>query len=133
MKAKAPSEQAVADELGAARSVWDAIVGGVVAKHGAVEREWKASKSDFGWMCLLKQKKRTLLYLTPEKGTVRVGIVLGERAVALALASGLPEGVKTLLREARPYAEGRGIRFPATSAADVATVLALVLFKTTPA
>ena len=39
---------------------------------------------------------------------------------------------KALLREARPYAEGRGIRFPATSAADVAAVLDRVALKTAP-
>jgi len=61
--------------------------------------------------------------MTPEKRTIRVAIVLGERAVALALASGIPESIKTLIKEARPYAEGRGIRFPVSSAADVPVFL----------
>jgi hypothetical protein len=39
-------------------------------------------------MCLLKQGSRTLLYMTPEKGTV--ALVLGERSAALALESDLP-------------------------------------------
>jgi len=83
-------------------------------------------------MCLLKQKKRTLLYLTPEKDAVRVAIVLGERAVALALASGLPEEIKVLIRKAPPYVEGRGIRFPICSANDVPIVSDLVAIKTLP-
>jgi hypothetical protein len=53
--------------------------------------------------------------LTPEKGAVRVAVVLGERAAALALACDLPEPIKTMVREAKPYAEGWGIRFPPQS------------------
>ncbi len=72
-----------------------------------------------------------LLCLTPEKERIWAAIVLGERAVALALASELPEDVKVLIREARPYAEGRGIPFPASSTADALIVSDLVVIKTT--
>ncbi|CAN5583058.1 hypothetical protein BH10ACI3_BH10ACI3_29080 [soil metagenome] len=81
-------------------------------------------------MCLLKKKKRTLLYLTPAKGVVQVGIVLGERAVGLALDSPIPESIKTLIKDARKYAEGRGIRFAVANAADVATVIDIIMIKT---
>jgi hypothetical protein len=37
-----------------------------------------------------------------------------------------------LFSEARPYAEGRGIRFVVTSPSDVSTVRTLVEIKTTP-
>jgi hypothetical protein len=135
MKAKnstAPSEQALASELGAAQAIWKAILAALEEKNGPIDLEWKPSKGAFGWMCLLKHKKRTLLYLTPEKKSIQVAIVLGERAVDLALASPLPQAIKTMLQEAKPYAEGRGIRFPLRSAADLAVVEDLVAIKTTP-
>ena len=59
-------------------------------------------------------------------------IVLGDRAVAIALASGLEEKFKNLLREARPYVEGRGIRFDVISADDVLSVVELIRIKATP-
>ena len=99
--------------------------------YGPIDLEWKPSKSDFGSMCLLKHKKRTLLYLTPEKNSIRVAVVLGERAVAVALDSRLPKAVKTMLQEAKPYAEGRGIRFSVNGAADLAVVEKLVAIKVT--
>ncbi len=132
MKTNAPSETDLAAELGSAQNLWRGLIDSVAARAGSIRQEWKPSKSSFGWMCLLKQKKRTLLYLTPGKETVLVAIVLGERAVALALASAIPEGIKTLIREARPYAEGRGIRFPVSSAAEVSMVNDLVAIKMTP-
>lgn len=132
MRNKGPSKEDLASELGAAQDIWNGIIASVTEKFGSIDQEWKSSKASFGWMCLLKHKKRTLLYLTPEKERVRVAIVLGERAVVLALASELPEGIKALIREARPYAEGRGIRFPVSSAADMLVVSDLLAIKTTP-
>jgi hypothetical protein len=132
MRTKAPSRKELASELGAAQDIWNGIIASVVEQVGSIDQEWRSSKARFGWICLLKQKKRTLLYLTPEEGLVRVAIVLGERAVGLALASDIPSGIKTLIRDARPYAEGRGIRLPVSSAGDVLVVRALVVIKTTP-
>ena len=83
-------------------------------------------------MCLLQHKKRTLLYLTPEKEKVRVAIILGERAYELAMASSLPAKIKKMFSEARPYAEGRGIRFSINSLRDISTIETLVELKTTP-
>jgi hypothetical protein len=60
MKHKAPSPRSVAKTLGAAQKVWDALVDELGAEYGALTSEWKASKSDFGWMCVLKQKRRTV-------------------------------------------------------------------------
>ena len=131
-RAQRPSKRDVAMELGSSLLFWDHIVASLSETHGSIEEEWKTSKSDFGWMCLLKHKKRTLVYLTPDKSEIRVAIVLGERAVGLALASRLPAEIKLLIEAARPYAEGRGIRFPVASVEDVATVIDLVAIKTSP-
>jgi hypothetical protein len=132
VNSKAPSKRAIASELGSAQKLWDGIVATLSETYGSVDQEWKPSKAPFGWICLLKHKNKTLVYLTPEKPGIRVAIVLGERAVALALASRLPGGIKSLIKAARPYAEGRGIRFPVVSAEDVPTVIDLVAIKTSP-
>lgn len=132
VKSQAPSQEHLANELGAAQEVWARVIASISEKLGPIDQEWKPSKSSFGWMCLLKSKKKTLLYLTPDKQKVQAAIVLGERAVSLALASELPERIKSLIREARSYAEGRGIRFPIRHAADVRIIKLLVALKTTP-
>jgi len=132
MKTKAPSERELASELGAARAAWDGIVAALTERFGTMDVEWKPSKLAFGRMCLLKLKKRTLLYLMPDGGKFQVAIVLGERAVGLALAARLPARIKKLIREAHPYVEGRGIRFPVASTRDVPMIAQLVEIKITP-
>jgi hypothetical protein len=101
----------------------------VEAVASPLDLEWKSSKSEFGRICLLQHKKRTLLYLTPEKEKVRIAIVLGERAHGLALASSLPAAIKKMFSESKPYAEGRGIRFVVNSTEEIPTIKKLVEIK----
>ena len=125
-----PSKTELEGLLGSALPLWDGILELARKSHAPLDSVWKPSKTAFGRMCLLQQKKRTLLYLIPENGEVRIAIVLGERAFQLAMASSLPEAIKTLLLEAKPYVEGRGIRFPSTSQEDLPMISELLRIKT---
>jgi hypothetical protein len=118
--------------LGSAGVLWSGIVRALEEMLGPIDQEWKPSKAEFGRICLLRHKKRTLLYLTPDQEKLWIAIVLGERAYGLALASALPGAIKQMFSEARPYAEGRGIRFPVRSLSDLPTIATLVEIKTTP-
>jgi len=131
-KVKPPTDGELKAALGSAGDLWSGIVHVVEDAASPLDTEWKASKAGFGRICLLQHKKRTLLYLTPEKEKVRVAIVLGERAYGLAMASSLPTAIKKMFSEARPYAEGRGIRFWVSSLSDIRMITKLVQIKTTP-
>lgn len=131
-KVKSPTDAELKAALGSAMPLWSGIVRIVADVVSPLDANWKPSKADFGRMCLLQHKKRTLLYLTPESGKVTVAIVLGERAYGLAMAGSLPAAIKKLFAEARPYAEGRGIRFSASSPSDIATIKTLVEIKIAP-
>jgi hypothetical protein len=131
-KVKSPTSAELKAVLGSADAVWSGIFRVVEDVVAPLNTEWKPSKTEFGRMCLLQHKKRTLLYLTPEKEKVTVAIILGERAYGLAMTSSLPAAIKKMFSEARPYAEGRGIRFSVNSPSDISTIKTLVQLKTTP-
>jgi hypothetical protein len=131
-KVKSPTSAELKAVLGPADVLWAGIVRVVEDMVSPLNTEWKPSKTEFGRMCLLQHKKRTLLYLTPEKEKVTVAIILGERAYGLAMASSLPAAIKKMFSEARPYAEGRGIRFSVSSPSDISTIKTLVELKTRP-
>jgi hypothetical protein len=130
---KAPTNKELAEFLGPAAALWTDIIRAVEAVIAPMELAWKPSKMEFGRMALLQHKKRTLLYLMPQKRKILVAIVLGARAYGQATASALPAAIKTLLAEAKPYAEGRGIRFPVSSARDIPAITKLVEIKIAPA
>jgi Protein of unknown function (DUF3788) len=129
---KPPNEAELKAVLGSAFSLWSGIIGVVEKACTPPDQLWKPSKAAFGRICLLQYKKRTLLYITPDKERVWVAIVLGDRAFDLAMASSLPAAIKKMFVEARPYAEGRGIRFPVSSLGDIPAIAKLVEIKTTP-
>jgi hypothetical protein len=132
-KIKTPTEAELEAVLGPAFPVWTGLIGVLQERFAPLASTWKPSKSEFGRMCLVQQKKRTLLYMTPDDGQVWVAIVLGERAYDLAMASrSIPAKIKKLFSEAKPYAEGRGIRFPVSALREIPFVEALVEIKLTP-
>jgi hypothetical protein len=132
MSISPPSDTELEAALGSASVWWSGIVAALGAAMPPLETEWRPSKLAFGRMCLLRHKKRTLLYLIPDDDGFLAAVVLGERACGLALAGSIPAAIKRMIADARPYAEGRGIRFPVRSLRDVKTAVRLVEFKTMP-
>lgn len=131
-RTKAPADAELKAALGKSADLWKEIVEAVGKAFPPLQQEWRPSKLDFGRMCLLRQKDRTLVYLVPMAGQMLVGVVLGQRAYELAMESDLPAPVKKMLSDAKPYVEGRGIRFTPRSMKDVASIVKLVQLKTTP-
>ena len=109
-KKEKPSAKDVAAALGASARVWEQLVGWLAKEHGVCEEEWKSISPKYGWSLRLKLKKRTIVHMSPCKGSFRVAFVLGDRAVKAALQSDLPKNVVKLIEDAPRYAEGTGVR-----------------------
>lgn len=129
---KPPTAAELHKALGKSVSAWPGIISGLEERYSPLEVEWRASKLEFGRMGVVRYKDRTLVYLMPMAGQLLVGVVLGERAYEIAQASKLRPAIKKMLADAKPYVEGRGIRFVVKSAADVTQVLLLVECKMAP-
>jgi Protein of unknown function (DUF3788) len=124
-----PVTSEVARTLGRARSAFERLA----APGDGVTAEWRRYGKASPWTLKVIDGRRTLYYLTPEEAGFMVAVILGERATATALASNdIPEPIKQALRDARPYAEGRGIRVPVRESRDVAVIERLVAIKLDP-
>jgi hypothetical protein len=121
-----PAETTVADGLGRSRAAFEQLR----ALRPGVTAEWRRYTKAGPWTLKVAEAKRTLFYLTPGDGEFTVTLILGERATAAALAAeDVPEVHKRALREARPYAEGRGIRVAVRDDGDLADVERLLEIK----
>ena len=98
---------------------WDNLVSHIADKYAPLDETWNFSGAQWGWSLRLKQKKRTVLYMTPCKGHFLVGFVLGEKAVKAAHEGALPDSVLSVIDSARKYAEGRGVRLEIRSRKDL--------------
>jgi hypothetical protein len=130
-KSREPDDEMLADVLGKSKGLWDAILAHLAKEYPGVQNEWGFPGAKYGWSLRPKLKKRTILYLTPGKGCFMASFALGEKAVAAAEESTLPEEVLAAIRSARQYPEGRGVRIEVKRRTDVETVKKLVEIKMT--
>lgn len=124
-----PSPEQVAERLGQAAPLWSGLADRLKAQTSPVESEWKHYGQSSGWTCLLKSKKRTIVYLFPQEGYITVCFVFGEKAVREAEGAGLPAQVLADIREAKSHVEGRSFHFEVRSEPDLAVASTLMGLK----
>jgi hypothetical protein len=128
-KAQQPTASDLEGVLGRTNSHWKQLVAHIASEYAPLDQSWNFAGAKWGWSLRLKQKKRTILYMTPCRKHFLVGFALGEKAVRAARARGLPKPVLDAIAEAPRYAEGRGVRIPVRTRADRENVVALAAVK----
>ena len=127
-----PDDQALARALGGTKALWDELIAHIETAYAPVTHLWGQSKTTpLGFLRLIR-KERTILYLLPRDGFFLTAFVFGEKATAAVRTSDVPTAVVKALNEARPYAEGRGIRLETRTAKDLATMKKLAAIKMAP-
>ena len=122
---KPPTDEELSLELGAARMLWDQLL----AELKLPVQEWHSYSVKAGWSLRIKEGKRTILYVTPCRGSFRVSFALGDKAMQAARDSKLPAAAMKILDEAPRYAEGTGVRLDISAKKDLAIVKKLVAAK----
>jgi hypothetical protein len=128
-KSHRPTDTELVAVLGRTKRHWDSLVAHVREVNPTVEAEWKFYTAKFGWTFVARAKRRNLLYLTPDQKRFRVSLAFGDKAVAAAEQSDLPERVIKPIRESPKYPEGRAVRIEVTSARDLAIARQLLALK----
>jgi hypothetical protein len=101
----------------------------VLEKFPAGLQEWHYPGQKYGWSFRIKDKKRAIIYFLPRERFFMVAFVFGEKATAQVLASGIAPAIKSLLEQAKAYAEGRGIRIDIRDKSGLADIKKLVEIK----
>lgn len=128
---KIPTEKMLKTALGKNLKNWETIRSHVYKMHPDAEEEWKYAGKKFGWNYRIKNKKRVIIYFMPGDGVFMVSLVFGEKAADEALRSDMAESVKTTIRSAKAYAEGRGFRIAVTGSSLVGDIKKLIEIKLT--
>ncbi len=128
-KAHEPTPADLQATLGRSAKLWERLVAEVGAAYAPILPTWHHAGANYGWSLRLKKKDRVVLYLIPQAKHFLAAVVLGEKAYRAAREAGLPPEVLAMLDAAKPYVEGRGIRWPVRAAKDVEVMLALAALK----
>jgi hypothetical protein len=128
-KPKQPTAAELTAALGPARALWDQLLAGLAGEHNLTVQEWNSYSRKAGWSLRLKLKDRNILYLTPCRECFFVSFALGDKAVAAARQSRLPQSVIKIINEAKRYAEGTGIRMEMKKPKDIGIAKQLAAIK----
>jgi len=124
-----PDDKMLAGVLGKSNQLWLQIKKNLKAEYGELIEEWEFYGQKSGWILKTLRKKRNLFFFIPLEGSFQVSFVFGDKAVAVVEKSDLPQELITELKNARKYAEGRGLRIDVKNSADVEHVKKLVEIK----
>ncbi len=128
-KETAPTESELAAALGATRDIWQEIVDYTTGLYPRATTKWNYSGSKYGWSFRVSDAKRVLVYMLPRSGFFKVSMVFGQKATEQILRNDISEDTKAKLREAKVYAEGRGIRLEIRDDAMICDVKKLIAIK----
>jgi len=124
-----PTEPELGEVLGPVRGAWEEIKRSVSSLFPPLTERWVYGGKRYGWSLRLEQKKRGIVYLTPDRGFFRVGLAFREAAIQAALESDLPASVLEIVACAPQAPEGRAVRVLVTSEEDARVAVRLALFK----
>ncbi len=128
-KTTKPTDRTLVKALGESDRFWKEIKKHLRSEYGELTEEWKFYGQKTGWLLKTLKKKRNLFFFIPLEGSFRLSFVFGDKAVAVAEQSKLPKNLITALKNARKYAEGRGLQIDVKRSADIEHVKVLVEVK----
>jgi hypothetical protein len=128
-KLQQPTDEELTAELGAARAAWDQLTSELAAEQDVTTQEWHSYSPKAGWAYRLKRAKRTIVYLSPSKGSFIVTFILGGKAIAAARESKLPKRIADCIDAGVKYPEGTGVRIAVKNARDIPAIKRLAALK----
>jgi hypothetical protein len=128
-KSKQPDDEALKKVLGTSYKFWEEIKTGIHDEYGDVTEEWKFYGAKSGWTLKMLLKKRNLFFFVAYEKYFLIAFVFGDKAVSEIEKSDLPADLIKELKNAKKYAEGRGLRMEIRKKSDVKNVIRLLKFK----
>ena len=124
-----PDSELLVNVLGASHPLWQEIKEHLNQTFGEIVEEWKFYGLKSGWVLKMLKKKRNLFFFIPMQSFFVISFVFGDKAVNQILETDFPDEIKSAIRNARKYVEGRGLPIEVRSEDEVEQVKTLVEIK----
>lgn len=109
-KNQEPTAADLQNGIGTTFPIWKEIETFLLEEYSKLESKWHFTSAKMGWSFRMSDSKRVLVYLLPRDQYFKVAMVFGQKATDAVLESSISETIKSELKAAKVYAEGRGIR-----------------------
>lgn len=128
-KTDRPDDKKLAKGLGPSYKLWREIEKELTGKYGNIKPEWKYYGAKSGWTMKMMMKKKNLFFFGPCENFFIIGFVFGDRAEEMIRESGISPSLITEFKNAKRYAEGRGISIEVRGLKQVKDALKLAEIK----
>ena len=128
-KEKKPTEADLKKAIGRTYSSWKSLAEFTYQSYPSATEGWNFSGDKYGWSFRISDKKRALIYLLPRDGFFKVAFVFGQKATDEILTADIADAIKTELKNAKVYAEGRGIRLDVKDQSTLKDLKKLISIK----
>lgn len=82
-KSKPPKQKDLEEVLGRSYRLWSDLTAWLEATFGPVKETRQFSGIKWGWSLKVQERKRAIVYLTPQAKSFVAGFALGEKAVKI--------------------------------------------------
>lgn len=128
-RSRPPRESELAIALKDSFIYWNELKKLISLRFKPLSCDWGFASKTTGWGMRLRNKDRTVLYMTPCQGYFLASFALGEKAVKAAHEDDLPASVLKVIDTATKYAEGRGVRLKVRNRRDLRNIEKLAAIK----
>ncbi|CAN5158716.1 hypothetical protein BH09BAC1_BH09BAC1_12890 [soil metagenome] len=127
--AQPPTSEDLQTALGETFAYWLELAAFTKKAYPKATGGWHYPSEKYGWSFRINEANQALLYLLPRDGYFKVAMVFSEKGVVEIMQSTIAGHVKTIILQAKPYAEGREIRIEIKDITAVADVKQLIQMK----
>ena len=128
-KNKKPTALQLKKALAKSFILWQTLADFTRTSYPGATEKWNYSGEKYGWNFLIRDKKRVLIYLLPCDGFFKAAFAFGQRATNEILESDVSDDIKSEIKSAKVYAEGRVIRIEVRNKAILNDIKRLVTIK----
>jgi hypothetical protein len=128
-KAILPTNEMVNTVIGKTSNLWEKLNSLVLKTYEGVVPEWKFPSKKAGWTLVFKQSKRALFYFIPCDSFFMITLVYGSKAENEAMNSDIPKKIKTAIKSATSYVEGKSFFVEVKTKSDFDAVVTLLKIK----
>lgn len=128
-KASVPTGTELKNKLNATYPYWQELEAFVLMEYAAGKKDWNFPGEKYGWSYRISDKRRVILYFLPRDGYFKIAMVFGQKAFDRIMRENISDEIKEDLRQARKYAEGRGIQISVKEESPLNDIKQLVKIK----
>jgi len=104
-----PNDEDLEDVLKSSLDTYNKLISYLENNYGQLTNEWKFYSKKAGWTLRISNKKRNLLFLSPNEDYFLVTLNMGVKVSKMVLDSDVSDNTNELIKEAKVYAEGISI------------------------